>query len=91
MVNSSTMTGFGGTFSGLNSLQKLVLGENFDFNGDDILVAAQCAKLPNPAPIDGQATKWYHAANDTYDTTTEIPELNGQTVTYVAAIPPATP
>jgi surface protein len=86
MVNGSTMTGFGSMFYGVN-LQKLVLGENFSLVGDGTLTAGQYAVLPKPAAIDGVATKWYNAANDTYYTASEIPGLTA--ATYIAAVEPA--
>ena len=90
MQNGGINYGFSSMFSGAGSLQKLILGANFDFNGNGS-IADGALHLPNPAAIDGQATKWYNAADDTYYTGAEIPEPNGVTVTYVAAIPPAAP
>ncbi len=86
-LNGDTSTGFESTFSGMNSLEKLVLGENFDFDGNGTVT--HVAKLPSPAKIDGQATKWYNAENDTYYAASEIPDHTA--ATYVAAVPPANP
>lgn len=63
---------------------KLVLGENFDFDGNGTV--SSVANLPDPAKIGGQTTKWYNAENDTYYTASEIPEKTA--ATYVAAVAP---
>ena len=86
-LNGDISQGFSQTFSGLNSLEKLTLGENFDFDGNGTVKAK--ATLPNPAAIDGVDTKWYNAENDTYYAASEIPEKTA--ATYVAAVPPANP
>jgi surface protein len=88
-INGDTPKGFQSTFSGVTGLEKLILGKNFSRNGNGATTVA--AALPNPAPIDGQATKWYNAANDTYYDASEIPEPNGETVIYIAAVPPVNP
>ncbi len=80
---------FDGMFSNTNNLQTLIIGKDFDFNGNSD--SNRRVSLPNPGTINGQTTKWYNAANDTYYTASEIPEPNGVTVTYVAAVPPANP
>jgi surface protein len=90
-VNGDLCKGFSSTFAGMNSVEKIILGPNFRFGGNGQVAEQYQPKFPNPAPIDGQATKWYNAANDTYYTAAEIPEPNGETVTYVAAIPPVNP
>jgi hypothetical protein len=90
-VNGDLCKGFSSTFAGMNSVEKIILGPNFRFAGNGQVTEQYQPKFPNPAPIDGQATKWYNAANDTYYTAAEIPEPNGETVTYVAAIPPVNP
>ncbi len=86
-LNGDISQGFVQMFSGCNSLQKLILGANFDFDGNGT-VTAVCA-LPNPGEIDGAATKWYNAANDTYYAASEIPEPEDVAMTYVAAVSPA--
>ena len=83
---SDTYHAFVAMFSGTNNLQTLTLGGNFDFNGNSDSNGR--VWLPNPGTIDGQATKWYNAANGTYYTAAEIPEPGDEAVTYVAAIPP---
>ena len=83
--------GYGSMFSGCNNMTKLTLGEDFVFSGDGSIPATHYPKFPSPAAIDGQATKWYNAANGTYYSGSEIPEPNGVMVTYVAAVPPASP
>ena len=82
-LNGDISLGFSLMFSGLNSIEKLTLGQYFDFDGDGTVTAK--ATLPNLAAIDGQAAKWYNAANNTYYDAAEIPELTA--ATYVAAIP----
>ena len=86
-INGDKSSGFSQMFSGVNSLEKLILGENFDFDGDGTVSAT--VSLPNPVKIDGQETKWYNAANDTYYVASEIPAETA--ATYVAAVPPANP
>ncbi len=88
MQNGGIYYGFSSMFSGMNSLEKLTLGANFDFNGDGSITPTTGAypSLPNPAAIDGQATLWYNAANDTYYTAAEIPEETA--ATYIAAVKP---
>ena len=84
--------GFENMFANMTSLEKLVLGENFSFDGDGkVTTAGYKCVLPNPAPIDGQATKWYNAETDTYYDASEIPQHTDKAVTYVAAVPPANP
>ena len=84
--------GFERMFSGMSALEKMTLGKDFSFDGDGkVTKEAYKAKLPAPAAIDGEATKWYNAANNTYYTASEIPEPGDDAVTYVAAIPPANP
>jgi surface protein len=90
-VNGDLCKGFSNTFTNMPALNTLILGKNFRFAGNGKVTEQNQPKFPNPAPIDGQATKWYNAANDTYYTAAEIPEPNGETVTYVAAIPPVNP
>lgn len=84
-----TNSGFNGSFVNMLKLEKLILGENFCFNGDGTVKYP--VTLPNPGDIDGQTALWYNEANDTYYTASEIPEPKpgDGTVTYVAAIPPA--
>lgn len=72
-------------FSGCNSLQKLILGEKFDFDGNGTVTAV--TTLPNPGKVDGQSAMWYNAANGTYYAANEIPEMTA--ATYVAAVKPA--
>jgi surface protein len=83
--------GYGSMFAGTSGLQKLILGGKFVFAGDGSIPSTHYPVFPNPAPIDGQATKWYNAANDTYYDASEIPEPNGETVIYIAAVPPVNP
>ena len=83
-LNGDISKGFSLTFSGCNSLQKLILGENFVFDGDG--TASAVCKLPNPGKIDGQTTVWYNEANDTYYTADQIPE---GAATYIAVVKPA--
>ena len=71
-------------FSGVNSLQKLTLGEKFSFDGNG---KAATVSFPKPAAIDGQAAVWYDAQRNVYYTAGEIPE--GVAATYVAAVKPA--
>ena len=71
-------------FSNMTSLEKLVLGADFSFDGDGkVTTESYKVSLPNPAKIDGNETKWYNAANDTYYTASGIPEKTA--ATYVAA------
>ena len=86
MQNGGIYYGFSSMFNGTTGLQKLVLGEKFVFSGDGSISQNGYPRFPNPAPIDGQATKWYNAENDTYYAPSEIPEKTA--ATYVAAIPP---
>ena len=90
-VNGDRCKGFSSTFAGMKSVEKIILGPNFRFAGNGQVTEQYQPKFPNPVSIDGQAAKWYNAANDTYYTAAEIPEPNGETVTYVAAIPPVNP
>ena len=90
-VNGDICKGFSSTFAGMNSVEKIILGPNFRFAGNGQVEEQHQPKFPNPAPINGQATMWYNAANGTYYTAAEIPEPNGETVTYVAAVPPVPP
>ena len=89
MQNGGIYYGFSAMFSGAGSLQKLTLGADFDFNGDGSITttSGSLPSLPNPAPIDGQPTVWYNAANDTYYTASEIPEETA--ATYIAVVKPA--
>ncbi len=84
-LNGDVSTGFSQMFSGCNSLQKLILGEKFDFDGNGTVTAV--ATLPNPGKVDGQSAMWYNAANGTYYAANEIPEMTA--ATYVAAVKPA--
>ena len=90
MQNGGIYYGFSSMFAGMNSLEKLILGGNFDFNGDGSITTGY-PRLPNPAAINGETTMWYNIANDTYYSASDIPEPEGVTVTYVAANPPANP
>ena len=83
-LNGDTSQGFDNTFNGVNSLEKLILGENFVFDGNGTVTAV--ATLPNPVKIDGQAAVWYNEANGTYYTADEIPE---GAATYIAVVKPA--
>ena len=86
-LNGDLSLGFSQMFSGCNNLQKLVLSDKFDFDGNGTVTAT--ATLPNPGKVDGQTAMWYNAANDTYYAASEIPEKTS--ATYVAAIPPTNP
>ena len=83
-LNGDTSKGFDQTFNGVNSLEKLILGENFVFDGNGTVTAV--ATLPNPGSIDGQAAVWYNEANGTYYTADQIPE---GAATYIAVVKPA--
>ena len=83
-LNNDISNGFRSTFSGVNSLEKLILGENFDFDGNGTV--SHKATLPNSGKIDGQTTLWYNEANDTYYAANEIPD--GTAATYIAAVKP---
>jgi len=86
---SDTYHAFVSMFSNTNNLQTLIIGKDFDFNGNSDSNAP--VRLPNPGNVDGQSAMWYNAANDTYYNAADIPEPNGVTVTYVAAVPPTNP
>ena len=92
MQNNATGYGFRNMFSNMSnkSLKKLVIGADFSFDGDGkVTDADNKVTLPNPGPIDGQATKWYNEANDTYYDASEIPEEIA--AVYVAKVPPVNP
>ena len=88
-VNGDKCRGFEYAFIYLNSLEKLIIGPNVVFSGNGTVAEGHQIKLPNPVPIDGVATKWYNAENDTYYDASEIPEKVA--ATYVAKVPPVTP
>jgi len=91
MQNGGIYYGFSAMFSGMNSIEKLILGANFDFNGNGSINSTKNGypRFPSPVAIDGKATVWYNVSSNTYYTASEIPEPDGVTATYVAAIPPA--
>ena len=92
MQNNATGWGFRNMFSSMSnqSLKKLVIGADFSFDGDGkVTDADNKVTLPNPGPIDGQATMWYNEANDTYYDASEIPEEVA--AVYIAKVPPANP
>ena len=84
--HGDTYSAFKLMFNGMTSLEELTLGANFCFTGNG---TAAAVTLPNPAAIDGQATKWYNAETGEYYDASEIPEKTA--ATYVAAVPPANP
>ena len=67
-----------GMFSGVNSLEKLILGPDFSFDGDGKVTEN---KAVLPAPVGGG--KWYNADSGDAYLASEIPELTA--ATYVAA------
>ena len=74
--------GFRYMFSSVNSLQKLVLGEKFSFDGNG---SAASVSFPAPSSIEGSDGKWYDAETGVGYLPSEIPE--GVTATYVAVKP----
>jgi len=81
---ADTYHAFISMFSGVTGLEKLILGANFDFNGNSD--SNSPVSLPSPAAIDGQAASWYNEANGTYYAAGEIPEKTA--ATYIAAVKP---
>lgn len=74
--------GFRYMFSSVNSLQKLVLGEKFSFDGNG---KAASVSFPAPASVEGSDGKWYDAETGVGYLPSEIPE--GTEATYVAVKP----
>ena len=68
-------------FNGMYSLEKLVLGENFRFDGNGNVAENKYAKLP--APVGGGM--WYHAETGEEYPASEIPDKTA--ATYVAVNP----
>ncbi len=75
-------SGFASMFSGVSSLQKLTLGENFSFDGNG---NAASVSLPAPAAVEGADGKWYDLDTGVGYLPSEIPEKTE--ATYVAVMP----
>ncbi len=82
--NADTYHAFINMFAGVTGLEKLILSDSFDFNGNSD--SNRPVSLPSPAAIDGQAASWYNEANGTYYAAGEIPEKTA--ATYIAAVKP---
>ena len=80
-MNNSYSDAFVSMFNGMYSLEKLVLGENFRFDGNGNVAENKYAKLP--APVGGGM--WYHAETGEAYLASEIPDKTA--ATYVAVNP----
>ncbi len=78
----------GNFFVQLSSLEKLVLGENFKFDGNGNVPAGEKLTLPVPAAVEGGDGKWYNVDTGVGYLPNELPE---GAATYVAAVPPVNP
>ena len=83
--------GFERMFSGVTSLEKLILSENFSYDGDGkVTTEGYKLQFPAPAAVEGSDGKWYNVETGVGYLPSEIPE--GVAATYVAVNPnPATP
>lgn len=86
-MNNSYSNGFALMFNCMYSIEKLTLGENFNFTGNGTVTEANQVKLPAPVDVNGSPAKWYNAENGLYYTPQEIPAETA--ATYVAAVEPA--
>lgn len=78
--------GFEKMFTGLTSLEKLVLGENFSFDGDGkVTNESYKAVIPTPSKVERWNGHWYDETGKAYKPS-EIPEKTAHT--YVAYYTP---
>ena len=83
-LNGDISKGFSITFSGVKSLEKLILGADFDFDGNGTVT--KVANLPNPAAKEGFTAKWRNVETGGTYAASEIPD--GVAATYEAYYEP---
>jgi surface protein len=82
---ADTYNGFQSMFNGTNALEKLVLSDDFSFDGDGkVTNESYKAKLPAPNNAEG---KWYDAEGNAY-APSEIPEEKAATYYAVKPVNP---
>ena len=78
------VTKMSGILYDVKNLEKLVLGENFKFDGNGNMPAGEYPAFPAPAAVEGSDGKWYNAETGVGYTRNELPE---GAATYVAVNP----
>ena len=84
-MNNSVSHAFVSMFAGMNSLEKLVVGENIRFLGNGNVTESRKLSFPAPANVEGSDGKWYNVETGVGYLPSEIPE--GVAATYVAVNP----
>ena len=83
--NTSSCTNMSNMFKNDVNLKRIVVGENFSFNGDGTTTKIAVLPTPNPDYITGANGNWYRVSDRAEFTPSNIP--NGQAATYVAIKP----
>ena len=78
-VNGDISKGFDGAFDGPVKLEKLIIGENFSFDGNGTVKPEYQAKLPAPAAKEGYTALWRNVETGEVYEASQIPEQTAAT------------
>jgi surface protein len=73
-VNGDISKGFADAFVGPVKLEKLIIGENFSFDGNGTVKPEYQVKLPAPAAKEGYTAKWRNVETGELFDASQIPE-----------------